>query len=198
MEINPQKIEGKWEEGWAMDLHTTSSIPITDEAGNVIKWNNTYPPIAGELCQLKYCKDKSKVDNIAKSVADFFNKKKEQWNIDMVISVPPSDTERTFQPVTELVNAISKLSGLSVDNTTLKKNEATPPLKTIDDPEARREILKNAFSVETDALKGKNILIFDDIYRSGETLNAVSDVIQQQGNAEKVYVLTVTKTRVKK
>ena len=87
---------------------------------------------------------------------------------------------------------------MSVDYTVLKKNEATPPLKTIDDPEARREILKNAFSVEAGTLKGKNILIFDDIYRSGETLNAVSDVVQQQGNAENVYVLTITKTRVKK
>jgi predicted amidophosphoribosyltransferase len=181
-----------------MDLHTTSSIPITDEAGNVVKWNNIHPPIAEELYQLKYCKDKSKVDIIAKSAADFINEKKEQWNIDLIIPVPPSDTERVYQPVIELVNAISKLSDLFVDNTTLKKNEATPPLKTIDDPEARREILKNAFSMDADALNGKNILIFDDIYRSGETLNAVSDVIQQQGNAENIYVLTVTKTRVKK
>jgi predicted amidophosphoribosyltransferase len=198
MEIKPQKIEGNWEEGWAMDLHTTSSTPITDEAGNIVKWNNIHPPIAEELYQLKYCKDKSKVDNIAKTVSDFINEKKKQWNIDLIISVPPSDIERAYQPVTELINAISELSDLSVDYAVLKKNEATPPLKTIDDPEARREILKNAFSVEADALKGKNILIFDDIYRSGETLNAVSDVIQQQGNAEKVYVLTVTKTRVKK
>jgi hypothetical protein len=35
MEINPQKIEGNWEEGWAMDLHTVSSVPVTDEVGNV-------------------------------------------------------------------------------------------------------------------------------------------------------------------
>ena len=198
MEINPQKIEGNWEEGWAMNLHTTSSTPITDEAGNIVKWNNIHPPIAEELYQLKYCKDKSKVDNIAKPIADFINEKKDQWNIDSIIPVPPSDAERAYQPVIELANAISKLSDLSVDNTTLKKNEATPPLKTIDDPEARREILKKAFDVDAGSLKGKNILIFDDIYRSGETLNAVSDAIQQQGNAENVYVLTVTKTRVKK
>ena len=107
MEINPQKIEGNWEEGWAMDLHTISSTPITDEVGNVLKWNNIHPPIAEELYQLKYCKDKSKVDNIAKTVTDFINEKQEQWNIDLIISVPPSDTERVFQPVTELVNAIS-------------------------------------------------------------------------------------------
>lgn len=198
MDINPQQIDGNWEEGWAMDLHTTSSVPITDEAGNVIKWNNTRPPVAEELYQLKYCNNKSKVDTMAKPVSDFIREKQEQWKLDLIIPVPPSDMERTYQPVIELANAIGTLTDLPVDNVVLKKNDATPPLKTIDDPEARREILKDAFSVETDVLKGKTVLIFDDIYRSGETVNTISEVIKNRGNAENVYVLTVTKTRVKK
>ena len=198
MDINPQQIDGNWEEGWAMDLHTTSSVPITDEAGNVIKWDNARPPVAEELYQLKYCNNKSKVDTIAKPVSDFIREKQEQWKLDLIIPVPPSDTERTYQPVIELANAVGTLSDLPVDNVVLKKNDATPPLKTIDDPEARREILKDAFSVETDVLKGKTVLIFDDIYRSGETVNAISEVIKNRGNAKNIYVLTVTKTRVKK
>ncbi len=198
MEINPQKIEGHWKEGWAMDLHTISSMPIRDEMGNVVKWDNKRPPIAEELYQLKYCGDRSGVDNIAKSVADFIAKKKGEWNIDLIIPVPPSDRKRAYQPVMELANIIGKLSNLLIDTTTLKKNEATPQLKTIDDPEARREILKDAFSTDTNSLSGKNVLIFDDLYRSGETLNAIVDVLLKQGNANNVYVLTVTKTRVKK
>jgi predicted amidophosphoribosyltransferase len=96
------------------------------------------------LYQLKYCKDKSKVDSIAKPISDVLLKKQEQWHSDLIIPVPPSDTERAYQPVEE------------------------------------------------------NVLIFDDIYRSGETLNAISEVIKSQGNANNVYVLSVTKTRVKK
>jgi predicted amidophosphoribosyltransferase len=87
---------------------------------------------------------------------------------------------------------------LPVDSTTLKKEDATPPLKTIDDPEERREILKNAFDVDLGSFAEKNVLIFDDIYCSGETLNAVADAITIQGNAENVYALTVTKTRAKR
>ncbi|GHT22131.1 hypothetical protein AGMMS4957_11950 [Bacteroidia bacterium] len=199
MEINPQKIEGNWKEGWAMDLHTTSSIPKEkDEAGNVVKWDTIRPPIAEALYRLKYCSDISNVVSIAKPIADFLHEKQEQWNVNMIVPVPPSDTERAYQPVGELENAIAVLSKVPVDNTVLKKNESTPPLKTIDDPEARREILQDAFSVETDTLKGKNVMIFDDIYRSGETLNAVGEVITNQGNADNVYALTVTKTRAKR
>jgi predicted amidophosphoribosyltransferase len=156
------------------------------------------PPIAEALYQLKYCNDKSKADVIARTVSGFLDDKKEQLQIDVIVPVPPSDTNRTYQPVYEMANAISAKSGLSVDNNTLRKAELKQPLKTIDDPEERREILKDVFNVENNAFDGKNVLLFDDIYRSGETLNAITNVIKNKGNAKSVFVLTVTKTRTKR
>jgi predicted amidophosphoribosyltransferase len=197
MDINPQQIDGIWEEGWALDLHTLSSVRTEDASGNV-HFDTKRPPIAEAMYRLKYCNDISNVVGIAKPVADFLLDKQEQWNINLIVPVPPSNTERPYQPVNELANAIGILSKIPVDNTVLRKNESTPSLKTIDDPEARREILKDAFSVEADALKEKNVLIFDDIYRSGETLNAICKVIKNQGNSDNIYALTVTKTRAKK
>jgi predicted amidophosphoribosyltransferase len=197
MEINPRKIDGHWQEGWALDLHTLSSIRIEDASGNA-RFDTKRPPIAEELYELKYRKDKRKVDNIAETVANFLIEKNEQWQVDVIVPVPPSDTERTFQPVFELANSIGEKISLPVDSTTLKKEDSTPPLKTIDDPEERREILKSAFNVDLGSFAEKNVLIFDDIYRSGETLNAVADAITIQGNAKNIYALTVTKTRAKR
>ena len=48
------------------------------------------------------------------------------------------------------------------------------------------------------SLYGKNILLFDDLYRSGETLKAVCNIVANQGGANNVYVLTITKTRSKR
>ena len=63
--------------------------------------------------------------------------------------------KRAYQPVYEMANSISAKSNLSVDNNTLKKVELTQPLKTIDDPEERREILKMCLMLKNRLLKVK-------------------------------------------
>ena len=42
---------------------------------------------------------------------------------------------------------------------------------------------------------GKNVLLFDDLFRSGATMNAITDVLLNQGQVTSVSVLTITKTR---
>lgn len=76
--------------------------------------------------------------------------------------------------------------------------KSTSQLKEIEDPDVRKEVLKDAFSVQNNVLNGKDVLLFDDLYRSGETLNAVCDVLLNVGKARGVYVLTITKTRTKR
>jgi competence protein ComFC len=198
MKINPQKLNGHWDEGWALDLHTLSSLPILDKNGDILEWETMRPPVAEELYRLKYCREIYRVDRIARSATRFLIKYISTWQIDLIIPVPPSDTTREFQPVFEMAKLIGSLTGLQVDFTTLRKVKSTSQLKEMEDPEARREILKDAFSTDFNSLRGKYVLIFDDLYRSGETLNAVCDAITNTGKASRVYALTITKTRSKR
>lgn len=198
MEISPQKIDGHWNEGWALDLHTTSSVLVgTDENGKNI-WDTKRPPIAEEMYRLKYWRERYRIETIAKPAADFLNRYKSKWQLDLIIPIPPSDMTREFQPVYELAKAIGRHCSLTVDFNTLRKVKSTSQLKEIENPAQRREILKGAFSINFNSLNGKDVLIFDDLYRSGETLNAVCDVIMNTAKARGVYVLTITKTRVKR
>lgn len=198
MQTNPQKLFGVWAEGWALDYHTISSKPIKDKDGNITGWDTKRPPIAEELYRLKYWREQYRVSYIARTAADFLNECKSKWSLDLIIPVPPSDTTRDFQPVYEMAKAIGRMIGLPVDLHTLKKVKSTSQLKDIYNPNIRREILKDAFGIPVNALRGKSVLIFDDLYRSGETLNAVCDVVLNKGNARAVYVLTITKTRSKR
>jgi predicted amidophosphoribosyltransferase len=192
------KLDGHWKAGFALDYHTISSTPIGDYGDGRTIFDTIRPPIAEELYKLKYCKEQTRIEKIARPAADFLNKYKTEWQLDLIIPVPPSDTTRNFQPVYEMSKSIGRLVGLPVDYNILKKVKSTFQLKGIHDPDTRREILKDAFSINFNALGGKNVLIFDDIYRSGETINAVCDVIMNKGKARGVYVLTITKTRTKK
>jgi len=211
--INIQKLTGHWTEGFALDLHTISSIPIystktvkmiidgketnVDVQGDIIGWDTKRPEIAEHLYQLKYCYDKSRIPIISTEVVNFL-KTKVYWNLHKIIPMPPSDTTRSFQPVYELAKVIGNSCNLDVDFDTLKKLKSTNQLKSIEDPEQRKEILQDTFDTIANSLSGKNILLFDDLYRSGETLNAANDVLKNKGNAANIYVLTITKTRTKR
>ncbi len=194
LEINPQKLDGCWNEGWALDLHTLYSIPIIPDNG-IFYTKRT--PLGEELNLLKYKGELARAQIIAETTANFL-KNEVNWNIDMIIPIPPSDNEREFQPVYEIAKSIGRIVGLPVDFNTLRKVKSTIQLKDIEEPEKRREILKDAFDITFNALSGNNVLIFDDIYRSGETLKAVCRVIMDKGNARGVYALTITKTRSKR
>lgn len=190
------KITGKWSDGYALDFHTTKSQPAeVDENGKVLSWNTMRPPIGEELYRLKYWREQYRIDRIASPAADFLKRLNQNWNVDAIIPIPPSDTEREFQPVEELANAIGEKLNLTVDHDFLIKTKQTSQLKEVLNPSERKEILKDAFSIKDGRYKDKSVLIFDDLYRSGSTMNEVADVLINKGEVNSVYVLTITKTR---
>jgi len=44
-------------------------------------------------------------------------------------------------------------------------------------------------------LSNQNILLVDDLYRSGSTLQVATELLYNNCNVKDVYVLTMTKTR---
>lgn len=80
----------------------------------------------------------------------------------------------------------------------MKKLKSTSQIKSIEDAEKRIEILKNAFDIEDLRYKNKNILLFDDLYRSGSTLEEIAKVLKNKGKIKNVFVLTITRTRTKR
>lgn len=156
------------------------------------------PPIAEELYQLKYCHDIAKVDIIATEVVNYFSKNCAQWKIDVIVPIPPSDTSRAFQPVYELATSIGRKLRIPVDKSSLLKTKSTSQLKSIEDPDERKKILQGAFDIKLTTLHNKNVLICDDLFRSGETLNTAANFILRKGKTKNIYVLTITKTRSKR
>ena len=53
------------------------------------------------------------------------------------------------------------------------------------------------FSKDID-LSGKNVLLLDDLYRSGVTLETITDILYKKAGVKDVYVLTMTKSRSKR
>jgi len=191
--INVQKLQGQWKAGWALDLHTVSSTQLDEN-----HWDTVRTEIGEMLYQLKYCKDVSKLQSIADICVGFLKTRLVIPYLAAIIPIPPSDTARTFQPVYELAKIIGEKIKIKVDYDYLLKIKATTQLKSIDDPEERKKILAGAFQIKDRRYAGKKVLLFDDLYRSGETMNAATQMLINVGDVNNVYVLTLTKTRTKK
>jgi competence protein ComFC len=191
-------IEGNWTKGYALDLHTTKSTLIGTDDNGKNKFETIRPYIAEELYKLKYWKEEWRVQNIANQASYFLRKHLPSWQISYIIPIPPSDITRPFQPVYKLAEAIGNLCNLQVNYNLLKKAKSTSQLKDIEDPGQRKVILDGAFDTTQNSLTDRNILLFDDLYRSGETLKAAVQILKNKAGVKNVYILTITKTRSKR
>lgn len=197
--IKPIELKGNWAKGYALDIHTISSEYLGDDDYGHPHFDTKRSELGELVIQLKYRDDKSVIGDIVNTASAFL---KDKWRIvaelDYIIPVPPSNLNRTFQPVIEIVDKLSDALNIPICVDTLAKVKKTPELKEIVEYTKRGEILEGAFSIQNDCLKGKNILLFDDLYRSGATLRVITEILYNKGKVNNVYVLTLTKTRTKR
>ncbi|MGB8226039.1 MAG: phosphoribosyltransferase family protein [Sedimentisphaerales bacterium] len=185
------KIEGRWDVGYALDLHIESSDFLGyDEFGHP-KYDTTRTELGELVYKFKYGHDKTVLDAIIRIIRNSFTFK----SIDVIIPVPPSKTSRTFQPVVEIAKRLGKVLGIQVLTDAVLKVKNTPELKNMSTFQEKYDILKDAFKIGNGTIKNKTILLLDDLYRSGATLTAITDLLYKKGGVSNVKVLTLTKTR---
>lgn len=189
--VHPQKIAGNWRAGIALDLHTTSSTHLgVNEAGHDVF--DTVRSELGELLhRLKYRGEQGVIPEIAAAAIAFLQPHRAKF--DLIVPVPPSAL-RAVQPVILLANAIGAGLGRPVLSCVTTTRPAAQ-LKGVTDPARRKELLAGLHAVDATKTKDKNILLFDDLFRSGSTMNAITDLLKQQGGVASVRVLTITRTR---
>lgn len=187
--INPQEITGKWHSGRALDKHTIESVYLGPNEYGHDSYKTTRTELGELLYRLKNHGDESAASDIIAAVAGFL----QHGAVDLIIPVPPS-ANRRVQPVILLAKGIGTRIGVPVVDCITTTRDPTQ-LKNITDPTQRQAAVAGLYAVNVPEIAGKRVLLFDDLYRSGTTMNAITDVLLQQGRVAKVYALTVTCTR---
>jgi competence protein ComFC len=185
-------LEGNWKVGKAYDLHTVSSTHLgTDQFGHD-RFENQRSEMGELVYQLKYKNDKSAVAKIVALLDQIGNIE----GFDFIVPIPPTKKNRPVKVVELIAVALGERRGVTVVTDALI-NDGNEELKGITDPVARNELLEKALQLTASAsqLKGKKILLVDDLYRSGSTLRVATDLLYTKGSAAEVCVLTMTKTR---
>jgi predicted amidophosphoribosyltransferase len=189
--MNPQVIAGRWMKGVALDVHTIRSTYMgVDEIGHDV-FDTIRSELGELLVRLKYRGDQGAAPEIIATAVTFLEPHRHK--IDRIVPVP-SSTVRVVQPVIILANGIGSALGIPVDDCITLTRAATQ-LKDIADPDRRREALAGLHAVDRAHTEAANILLLDDLFRSGATMNAVTDVLMGQGRAASVRAFTITRTR---
>jgi competence protein ComFC len=191
VKIKPIKIDGLWHSGVALDLHTTSSTPIGPNESGHMQFDTVRPEIAELLFRLKNRGDRDAAGPIIETVADFLAQHRDKF--DSIVPVPPSH-QRAVQPVIILAEGIGKALNIPVLSC-ITTTRPTAQLKNITNPEERKTHVEGLYAVDAAMTKGRNILLFDDLFRSGSTMNAITELLINPGGATIVRALTITKTR---
>ncbi len=115
--------------------------------------------------------------------------------IDLLVSVPlhvKRLRERGFNQAHLLIRRWAKQDGIPFDGLTLFRSRWTEPQTTLSRTERQKNI-KGAFSLRhPEKIKGRKILLVDDVYTTGATVNECAGVLMKAG-AEFVDVLTLAR-----
>ena len=68
-------------------------------------------------------------------------------------------------------------------------------LKNVYDYTERLSLLAGSHAVDRTQVQGRQVLLFDDLYRSGATMNAITAALYDEGAVANVFALTITRTR---
>lgn len=191
MRLDPRTVQGAWDDGRTLDRHILSSEFLGYNDFGHAQFETTRTEFGELLYRLKYRGDQSAIALIVQATGEFVR----EWNpgIDVIVPVPPSRS-RAVQPLFQIADEVGRLLNLPVDKTSVRKTKATPELKNVDHSQ-RLELLAGAHSIEGDALRGRRVLLLDDLYQSGATLNAIARLIKETGGASAVFALALTRTR---
>lgn len=191
IEIHPKEIKGSWDRGYVLDVHTISSTMIGYNEFGHPEFDTVRSQLGELVYRLKYKGDRGVIANVVETIIGFVD----SWGIrpDVVVPIPPSK-QRSFQPVIEIAGALAQSMKIPLNTTSLKKTKTTQQMKDVGDFSARVATLESAFTSDRE-LEGRAVLLFDDLFQSGATMNVAARTLKAQGLAKAVYALALTRTR---
>ena len=152
-----------------------------------------YGPLSKAMYRYKYLGRREYSDIFSKltysQLADYIH----GVQPDIIAAVPVSKIKllkRGYNQAAELAKGLSELSGIPFEEGALMRVRDTSPMKLLS-PSERQKNLKNAFTGGQNVVKFKRVLLVDDIYTTGSTMDECSRALLKAG-AESVYGLSMT------
>lgn len=150
-------------------------------------------PIRGILYRYKYGNRRDYTEFMASEAARCHGDWVRRLAVDAVMPIPLSQKRlrtRGYNQADLFGARFSELCGLPYQNKMLVRVRNTIPQKELSVQE-RKNNLKNAFKMSKNVVNLRRILLIDDIYTTGSTIDAAALALKQTG-IEEVYYLCIS------
>jgi ComF family protein len=148
--------------------------------------------VIGSMHRLKYSDRRDYAPVFAREAYRGLHDWIDRIAVDAIIPVPLHRKRRRVRGYNQaelLARELSKLSGVPLETDLLVRTSNTKPQKTLNSSE-RKNNLKNAFQINKKRVQLEKVLIIDDIYTTGSTVDAAAAALIGAG-ITKVYVLCI-------
>ncbi len=149
--------------------------------------------IKKSIYKIKYCNKREYVDFYAGEVTRLYGKKINSWNSDAIIPVPlhrKKQLSRGYNQAEIIAKVISKQTGIPMNSKILMRIKNTKPQKELNDTD-RKKNLENAFKINKSIVKLKKVILVDDIYTTGSTIDGCTEELIK-GGIDEVYYISLT------
>ncbi len=151
-----------------------------------------YPVIRESLYRFKYRGRAEYAGYYAGAAYELHGKRLRLLQADAIVPVPLHRSryrKRGYNQAEELAKELSLLLGIPVKTDLIKRVKSTKAMKKLGLSE-RQNNLKKAFLIMQNDVKLKTIILVDDIYTTGTTMDEISRACKAAG-VENIYSLTV-------
>jgi ComF family protein len=152
-----------------------------------------YQSISGSIYRFKYKGRQEYGAYYAKCMADELGDWLKSKNPDALVPVPIHHSKRLVRGYNQaeiLAKELGRLTGLPVETKLITRARKTVPMKELS-PSERQNNLKRAFKISRNDVKLNTIVIIDDIYTTGSTIDAMSCEFRRMG-VKHIYFMTLS------
>ena len=162
---------------------------IYDQAVSLYEYSDG---IKQSIYRFKYHNKREYATIYAREIADKCGMVIKAWNADVIIPVPIHESklkQRGYNQAGLIADNLAEQLGIDVDNNYIMRVRKTTPMKELSNME-RVKNLQNAFQIHDNGIRYSKVLIVDDIYTTGATLDACARILKQYGT-DRVYAVTL-------
>ncbi len=145
------------------------------------------------IYQFKYHNRRIYGEFYAQELYRLYGNRIKQWGIDVIVPVPlhpKRKRKRGYNQTEVIAKYLSKMTGIPMEKNLVRRIRYTEAQKKLNHKD-RKKNLEEAFEVNRNYQKYKNVLLIDDIYTTGSTIDTIAKQLLEKCN-KKTWFLTIS------
>lgn len=145
------------------------------------------------IYRIKYNNKREYLDFYSEEIVKRYGEIIKKWNPDAIIPVPlhkKREIKRGYNQALLLAKKIGAALSIPVYDDVLLRIRQTTPQKTLTEKERKKNV-ESAFHIKKNKVKLNKVIVIDDIYTTGSTIDACSKCLKDAGT-EIIYFLTIS------